>query len=255
MHHRAILTIVEVDDIFCLRVHSWAQQTFRRGIQTVTHATHKLLGDARWLILPALLCCVLSMQARAQNDNAPVSTASPMQAEPTRPGEGAMKLLPQLNLSDEQRTQLVAIARQHNEDSGAAQMRLRQARRALNLAIYAENPDQNVVSERARDVANAQEAVIRLNAQTELKVRQLLTTEQLRTFRRLRNEQRRDRQQQRQLEGDNPRGERRNRLPGMDQPPNAQPNNGGNPAPADTMRERRRQRRQQLPGAGRVPRP
>ncbi len=178
-----------------------------------------------------------------------------MQAEQTRPGAGDMKLLPQLNLSAEQRTQLVAIARQHNEDIGAAQMRLRQARRALNLAIYAENPEQNIVSERARDVANAQEAMIRLNAQTELKVRQLLTPEQLLTFRRLRNEQRRDRQQRRQLEGDNPRGERRNRLPGMNQPPNAQPNTDGNSAPAETIRERRRQRRQQLRGAGRIPRP
>lgn len=209
----------------------------------------KLLGNARWLILPVLLCCALSMQAHAQNDN--TATTTPTQAEQPRPGEGDMKFLPALDLSDEQRTQLVAIARQHQQDLAVAQMRLRQARRALNQAIYAENPEQNIVSERARDVATAQESLTRLNAQTELKVRQLLTPEQLKRFRELRRRQREERI------GSRPEGEQRRlpreRFPNPNRPSATQSNgDNNNTPPAEVLRERRRLRRH-LPNGGRRP--
>lgn len=253
MRRRASPTTVDAREFPDGRMPSCLQQMFRRGNQIVTQSTLKLHGTARWLLLPALLCCVLSGQARAQNENNAAAAPSAAQTEQTQPGDGAMRLLPQLNLSDEQRTQLVAIARQHSQDQFAVQQRLRQARRALNQALDAENPDQNVVNERARDVATAQEVMIRLNAQTELKVRQVLTPEQLRTFRRLRNEQRRGRQLQRQLEGGRPRAQQPDRTLNPNRPPAARPNGGNNTqTPADLIRERRRQRRL-LRGANRQP--
>ena len=94
----------------------------------------------------------------------------------------------------------------------ALNQRLNQARRALDEAIYSDAVDEALIEQRARDVAEAQAALVRLRAQTELRVRRVLTPEQLQTFRRLRFEARRRQQQmrreqriERSLEGgDNP---------------------------------------------------
>ncbi len=216
----------------------------------MSHSVLKFFGGVRWLLMPALLCCVLSRQAYAQNDNANAPMPAPAQAEQPRPGDSDFQMLPALNLTDEQRTQLVAIAQQHQQDLAAAQIRLRQARRALNQAIYSENPEQSIVNERARDVATAQESVIRLNAQTEFKVRQVLTPEQLKRFRQLRRRQREERL-------GNPAGEQRRlpreRFPNPNRPSDTQPSGGNNNStPAEVLRERRRLRRQ-LPNTGRRP--
>jgi Spy/CpxP family protein refolding chaperone len=207
----------------------------------------KLKRSARWLIMPALLCCVLAAEARAQNDNqsTPVAAPSPVLTEEQRPGENDLSLMDQLNLTPEQRTQLVAIAQQRRLDQQAAQLRLVAARRALNQAIYQENPDQNLVNERVHELAAAREVLDRLNAQAELKVRQVLTPEQLRTFRRIRNQQRREqrlRQGQGQPDG-TPRRPLRDRFPNA----NRQPNDTGTPASTDQIRGRKQRR--QLPGA------
>jgi Spy/CpxP family protein refolding chaperone len=95
-------------------------------------------------------------------------------------------------------------------------MRLQQARRALDEAIYADNPDERVIEERVREVGAAQAAVVRLRTFTELKIRRILSAEQLDAFRRL---QRRPRRRQRQ------------EPPAFDAP---------DAPPASTPRERRR---------------
>ena len=213
----------------------------------------KLIDGARWLVVPALIACAFVMQAQAQNENSPAPTPSP-QVEQPRPAEGDMQLLPKLNLTDEQRAQLLAIKQQLDQDMLPAQVRLRQARRALNQAINAENPDQNLVNERVREAATAQASVFQLRAQAEFKVRQVLTPEQLQKLRILRREQREALQRQRQLEGNRPNGGQPNRLPGPNQTPKAQNQNGSNPTPAEIRRERRQQRRQ-LNGVPRPPKP
>jgi periplasmic protein CpxP/Spy len=212
----------------------------------VNSFSFKLLAATRRFVLLALVGCALSLTTHAQNENGNAPTPTPP-PEQQRAGDGPMQLLPQLNLTDEQRTQLLAIAQQHNQELAAAQLRLRMARRALNQAIYAENPDQNLVAERTRAVAAAQAAIIQLNAQTELQVRQVLTPEQLRTFRRLRQQQRLERLRQRQLEGNNPRT-------GPNQSNNRQ--TAEPVTPPRTLRQQRQQQRQQrrqLPPANRLP--
>ncbi len=102
-----------------------------------------------------------------------------------QPGDGA-RLLTALNLSPEQRAQIAVVRQQAEANRRAATMRLRRARRALDEAIYADAVDDVQINARTREVADAQAAVIRLLADTELRVRRLLTPEQLDTFRALR---------------------------------------------------------------------
>ena len=209
---------------------------------------YKSFGTARWLFALALVLCALGTQARAQNDNAgaqgtpPAPAQTEQQPQPDGPVIGLMQAL---NLTPEQRAQLAAIAQQHNVELAVARQRLQFARRALNQAIYTDNPDQNVVNERTRDVAAAQEALIRLNAQTEFKVRQVLTPEQLKMFRAIRQQQRRMQRLQGQPDG-NQRRPPRERFPGANRQPNAPPRDVNNANAPLTPRERQ-QRRQPRP--------
>jgi Spy/CpxP family protein refolding chaperone len=188
----------------------------------------KLFGGARWLVLLLLLCAALGPQARAQNENAPAA-AAPQQTEPRpdrpgepreRPADRDRRLMDALNLTPEQRAQLAALAEQTRADVSAAQVRVRLARRALNQAIYAENPDQALIEQRTRELGTAQAEMIRLNAQTELKIRQILTPEQLRAFRILRQRQRqRDQQRPRRLPGDDAPGRLPRQFPNANRRP------------------------------------
>lgn len=101
------------------------------------------------------------------------------------------ELLARLNLRPEQLAQLREIRRESEAEARALARRLRLARRALDEAIYADAVDEAAVEERARGVAVAQAALVRLRAQTELRVRRVLTPEQLQTFRQLRQRARR----------------------------------------------------------------
>lgn len=114
---------------------------------------------------------------------------------PNRDGD----LVRQLNLSPEQIEKIRAIREGNRELRRQIGQRIRAARMALDRAIYVENADESVVEQRARELAEAQSAQIRLQAQTELSVRRILTPEQLQMFRdlRMRAEQRRNRRQRR----------------------------------------------------------
>jgi Spy/CpxP family protein refolding chaperone len=91
-----------------------------------------------------------------------------------------------LNLTPEQRAEIARIRRETEQQSRAVGQRIRRARRALEEAIYAPAVDEGAVEERARAVAAAEAERVRLRAQTELRIRRLLTPEQLGVFRELR---------------------------------------------------------------------
>lgn len=153
----------------------------------------------------AALCLLLSLSAalfhgsvRAQEPAGPPpeSGAAPLnQLRQRRRAERA--LLARLNLTPEQRARLREIRRQSEPEARALTRRLNQARRALDEAIYSEETDEAAVEQRAREMADAQAAVVRLRALTELRVRRVLTPEQLQTFRALRREALRQRLLQR----------------------------------------------------------
>lgn len=125
--------------------------------------------------------------------------------EARRPPNRDGDLVRQLNLSPEQIDKIRAIREGNRELRRQIGQRIRAARMALDSAIYVENADDGVVEQRARELAEAQSAQIRLQAQTELSVRRILTPEQLQMFRDLRTraEQRRNRR----LRGNRPMGD------------------------------------------------
>jgi Spy/CpxP family protein refolding chaperone len=113
--------------------------------------------------------------------------------EAMRPGDGDP--IRQLNLTPEQREQIRAI-REHNQNERAVTMqKLREANRALEQALNAENPDEAVVEQRLKDVAEAQASQNRLRVLTEIRIRRVLTAEQRVLLRSLQQQARENRRQ------------------------------------------------------------
>lgn len=180
-----------------------------------------LVVTARLALLALFLLAGGGLAVRAQDGDESGATAE------ARRGGGAGGLLRALNLTPEQRAQIKSIRRETEPQVRTLGTRLRQARRALDEAIYADNPDERVIEERVRELGAAQAAVMRLRAFTELKIRRVLSTEQLNAFRQL---------QSRPPTRQRPRPQRMNQtspLPG-DFP-------GGEPEPLGSRRQRRRQ--------------
>ena len=175
----------------------------------------------------AVLIFLFAPHALAQN--AAPQQPPPQQPEEAQPADAAASLLSQLNLTPAQVAQMREIREQSVPQAQALTRRLNQARRALDESIYADAADEALVEQRAREVSEAQAAVVRLRAQTELRVRRVLTPEQLQTFRDLRNRARREKRIERRLERGLP--VRRPDAP-ADQTPGARP--------LQRLRERRR---------------
>ena len=190
-------------------------------------------------VVPALLAALLLSACvsgvRAQDENATTAQTPEvrreLEARRRAGGAGAAGLFRALNLTPEQRAQIAAIRRETEPQGRLLGARLRQARRALDEAIYSANPDERVVEERTRELAAAQAAVVRLRTFTELKIRRVLSPEQLNTFRRL----------QRQ-----PRARRRLNQPAPPQQQGDFPDgDAATPAPRLRNRMERRRRREQ----------
>ena len=155
--------------------------------------------------------------------------ATQQQPSEEAPATDAASLLSQLNLTASQVTQMREIREQSVPQARELARRLNQARRALDESIYSDSLDEALVEQRAREFSEAQAAVVRLRAQTELRVRRVLTPEQLQTFRDLRISARRQQRIQRRLE----RG-----LPARR--PNAPADSAPDARPRQRLRERRR---------------
>ena len=142
----------------------------------------------------AVLLFLCAPQAFAQN------AAPQQQQEEAPPADAAAALLSQLNLTPAQVSQMREIREQSVPQAQALTRRLNQARRALDESIYSDALDESLVQQRAREVAEAQAALVQMRAQTELRVRRVLTPEQLQTFRDLRIRARRQKRIERRLE-------------------------------------------------------
>ena len=110
-------------------------------------------------------------------------------------GDRFQGLKERLNLSFDQIQQIKAIREQNREQWRVARQRLRQAQRALDEAIYSDNADEALIDTQTREVAEAQTALLRMRALTELKIRRVLTQEQLNTLRTLRQQRTAEREQ------------------------------------------------------------
>ena len=126
----------------------------------------------------------------------------------------------ELNLTAEQREQIRMIREQNRSERATINQRVRETNRALEEALDSDNPDQSVLEQRIQEVSAAQAEAMRMRIKTEVKIRNVLTTEQRimlkemrRNVRQLRERRREDgvQDRQRRLEQRTRRLERRNR--------------------------------------------
>jgi Spy/CpxP family protein refolding chaperone len=153
------------------------------------------------LIIFACLLIFLPVFANAQD----------LQDRPNndRPNIQPRRLFEQLGLSREQIQQIRRINQEKQPLMRAAQEKLKEANRALDLAIYADTPNEEEVRNRLKEVQAAHAEVIRIRTVMEFEVRKVLTAEQLAKFKTLQAEFMK-RMEERQQENNNRPNQRRN---------------------------------------------
>ncbi len=110
--------------------------------------------------------------------NVAAQDETPSDQTPKRSG-----LLAQLDLTREQIQQIRTINQQNRPQIRQANLRLKEANRNLDAAVYSDTANENDVRLRIKDVHAAHAEVVRLRAETEFAVRKILTTDQLTRFR------------------------------------------------------------------------
>lgn len=209
-----------------------------------------LIGKSFFAISCGFAFTILALStpaARAQNSAPQQQEEGAASSQNSPATNDAAGLLMQLNLSPEQVGQMREIQSQSAPEARALNRRLNQARRALDETIYADSLDETLIGQRAREVAEAQAALVALRARTELRVRRVLTPAQLQTFRDLRLQARRNQRIERRLNGgNNPQRPGRNALNNpnrqnrLDQNPNSPAEQTPMTPPLKNLRERRR---------------
>jgi len=116
------------------------------------------------LIVLLLSACSISYAQDPQSNSAPP--------------QDAPDLLGRLRLSPDQIQRIRLIQRDTKDERATIQQRLREANRALEESLDAENVDESVIDQRMQDVNAAQNAQLRLRIQTELRIRRILNPEQ-----------------------------------------------------------------------------
>lgn len=121
--------------------------------------------------------------ARAQNPQ-----QNPLEPAQTQTQTQANQIpdLGPLNLTPDQIQKIRTINAEVKDQRQAAMQRLRQAQRALAEAIESSTPNEALIDQRSHEVADAQEATIRLRSLTEARILQVLTPEQRTRLREMR---------------------------------------------------------------------
>ena len=145
----------------------------------------------RILIALALLTSALAVHTRAQTQDQQNTNA---QTQTTQ----ADQMLGPLNLSPDQIQKIRGINAELRDERQAANFRLRTAQRALAEAIQSPTPDEALIAQRSKEVADAQANTIRLRSLTEARVLQVLTPEQRVKLREIRQRNQAMRRQQNQ---------------------------------------------------------
>ena len=137
----------------------------------------------RFIVLVALLF-TLSISIAAQNTQQQQNAGDALLTQTTQ----ADQMLGPLNLTQDQIQRIRSINAELREERQAAGMRLRLAQRALTEAIQSSTPDEMLISQRSKEVADAQANTIRLRSLTEARILQVLTPEQRIKLRELRQQ-------------------------------------------------------------------
>ena len=132
------------------------------------------------IIFPViLLLAIVGVQVKAQNPTpqSPVETAQTQ----TQTQANLASQLPdfaQLNLSPDQIQKIRAINAELKDQRQAANLKLRQAQRALAEAVESPTPNETLIDQRSHDLADAQATTIRLRSLAEVRILQVMTPEQ-----------------------------------------------------------------------------
>ena len=175
-------------------------------MKIMKHIRTSLITLAAFL-LPTICAQSSAQTATQQNPSEPVQ----VQQQPTQATMADM--IGQLGLTPEQVQRWRAINLELRDQQQSANMRLRQARRALAEAIESPTPNEELVKQRAKEVSDAQAATTQLQALREARILQTLTPDQrvkLKEIRERNQAQRRAIQQQRIGSGGRPNGLRNN---------------------------------------------
>lgn len=132
------------------------------------------------LIFFAFLILFGTVFTNAQN----IQENQPNERQNIRP----QRLFEQLGLSREQIQQIRRINQEKQPLMREAQEKFREANRALDAAIYADNANEAEIQNRLKDAQTAQAEVVKIRTAIEFEVRKVLTTEQLAKFRQLRED-------------------------------------------------------------------
>src|SRR5712692_2119603 len=140
---------------------------------------------SRWISLAVLLLLAGAFaQANAQTAAPPQSQTDPAQVRANQVNQTPNQApnpapdLAQLNLTPEQIQKWRAINVELKDQQQAANVRLRQARRALAEAIESPTSNEELIKQRAKEVSEAQAATTQLQALKEYRILQTLRPEQ-----------------------------------------------------------------------------
>lgn len=174
------------------------------------------IGPVTFMLLMFLLV-VGTVSAMPQN---------PPQDQSPAPAQDPITML---NLTPEQRQKIRAIRAENKEERAIIIERVRSSNEALERTLDADNPNEEEVELRLRDLAAAQAASTRMRVFQELKIRRVLTPEQIAKWHEIRLEaaaqRRREVQEQRRQNGNGLGPNQRNGLAPMLNRRNQQPRN------------------------------
>ena len=144
------------------------------------------------LLSPKLGFLLISLLASVTFVNGQDGPPPGLERGDMRPRDGRRDMMAELGLSPEQLQQFRKLVAEHRPLMNAAQQRLREANRELDIAIYADTVSGEIVRAKLRAFQDAQSEVTRLRFINELEIRKLLTQEQLVKFRGMRERQMRE---------------------------------------------------------------
>jgi len=148
------------------------------------------------LIVAIAMLLSFSISFQAQGTQQQQNAGAPQQTQAQ-----ADQMLGALNLTPDQIQKIRSINSDLQEQRDEANLRLRLAQRSLREAIQSPTPDETLISQRSKEVADAQANTIRLRSLREARILQVLTPEQRITLRELRQQTRRNANQQQMPRG------------------------------------------------------
>ena len=133
---------------------------------------------SRWILFAVLVLLAGNFRQAGAQTTAQQNQNEPAQAQTTNQAPTMADLVGQLGLTPEQIQKWRAINADLKDQQQAANMRLRQSRRALADAVESPNANEELIKQRAHEVSEAQAATTQLQALKEARILQVLTPEQ-----------------------------------------------------------------------------